>query len=90
MREELGPEYADLQLSDLNPKAFIAKHLGPDATDELDSVAQELRGARASLDAAVAAGPVDSPAEVDSGAVSGLEDAAAGTRPLPPFDSEAT
>ncbi|NLA29646.1 MAG: Sec-independent protein translocase subunit TatB [Propionibacterium sp.] len=27
LRDELGPEYADLQLSDLNPKTFVAKHL---------------------------------------------------------------
>jgi sec-independent protein translocase protein TatB len=27
VRKELGPEYQDLQLSDLNPRAFIRKHL---------------------------------------------------------------
>ena len=57
LRQELGPEFADLQLSDLNPKAFVAKHLGPDATDELNSVADEMRGARTSLDGAIAASP---------------------------------
>ena len=85
LRAELGPEYADLQLSDLNPKAFIAKHLGPDATDELDSVAQELRGARTSLDAAVAA-----PIDPGPGPDVGDEAAPATERPLPPFDTEAT
>ena len=57
LRQELGPEFADLQLSDLNPKAFVAKHLGPDATDELNYVADEMRGARTSLDGAIAASP---------------------------------
>ncbi len=82
LREELGPEYANLQLSDLNPKAFVAKHLGPDATAELDSVATEMRGARTSLDDAIAATP-EPAAEA--------EDAPpAAERPLPPFDAEAT
>ncbi len=27
LRDELGPEYADLKLADLNPKTFVAKHL---------------------------------------------------------------
>ncbi|MFT4225970.1 sec-independent translocase [Micropruina sp.] len=82
LREELGPEYANLQLSDLNPKAFVAKHLGPDATAELDSVAAEMRGARTSLDDAIAAGPDPVP-EAEP-------ELPAAERPLPPFDAEAT
>lgn len=27
LRDQLGPEYADLELKDLNPKTFIQKHL---------------------------------------------------------------
>ena len=27
LRNELGPEYADLDIRDLNPKAFVAKHM---------------------------------------------------------------
>ena len=27
LREELGPEYSDLKLEDLNPKKFVAKHM---------------------------------------------------------------
>ncbi|MFT4296254.1 MAG: sec-independent translocase [Micropruina sp.] len=83
LREELGPEYADLQLSDLNPKAFIAKHLGPDATAELDSVAAEVRGARSSLDDAIAGGPETDPDQDD-------DDVPDAERPVPPFDAEAT
>ncbi|MFT4216479.1 MAG: sec-independent translocase [Micropruina sp.] len=80
LREELGPEYADLQLSDLNPKAFIAKHLGADATAELDEVAAEVRGARTSLDDAIAADSAD-PVETDEPATE---------LPPTPFDPEAT
>lgn len=27
LREELGPEFADLELADLNPKSLVAKHI---------------------------------------------------------------
>lgn len=27
LRSELGPEYADLNIEDLNPKTFVAKHM---------------------------------------------------------------
>lgn len=84
LRQELGPEYADLQLSDLNPKAFIAKHLGPDATDDLDAVAGELRDARTSLDDALTGTPDPAEEEAEEPAVVAAE------RPLPPFDTEAT
>lgn len=86
LRQELGPEYANLQLADLNPKAFIAKHLGPDATAELDSVAGELRGARTSLDDAVTGQPEDAPATDADGDA----EAEPAERALPPFDAEAT
>jgi sec-independent protein translocase protein TatB len=35
LREELGPEFADLDTDDLNPKRFVRKHLfdDPDADD---------------------------------------------------------
>ncbi|HET6989340.1 MAG TPA: sec-independent translocase, partial [Kribbella sp.] len=36
LRNELGPEFADLELQDLNPKNFVRKHLleGTDDPDE--------------------------------------------------------
>ncbi|MEV5964182.1 sec-independent translocase [Kribbella sp. NPDC051952] len=36
LRNELGPEFADLELQDLNPKNFVRKHLleGADDFDE--------------------------------------------------------
>ena len=27
LREELGPEFADISLADLNPRTFVAKHV---------------------------------------------------------------
>ena len=39
LREELGPEFADLDVRDLNPRSFVRKHLldGIDE-DDLDAV----------------------------------------------------
>ncbi|QCX28191.1 sec-independent translocase [Nocardioides jishulii] len=38
LREELGPEYADLQLRDLDPRALVRKHIS-DVLAEDDEVA---------------------------------------------------
>ncbi|RKS72467.1 sec-independent protein translocase protein TatB [Motilibacter peucedani] len=34
VREHLGPEFADIDLSELNPRAFVQKHLLDDALDD--------------------------------------------------------
>ena len=87
LRQELGPEFADLQLSDLNPKAFVAKHLGADAAGDLDDLAGELRGARSSLDDALHADGKQSDSETEGDQ---LEVAAASAPRVTPFDPEAT
>lgn len=38
IKSELGPEYQNLSLEDLNPKTFIQKHLLADIQEELDEV----------------------------------------------------
>lgn len=49
IREELGPEYADLKLQDLHPKTFIAKHMSEEiaaveaAKREIAEVGQSLK-----------------------------------------------
>ncbi|MBK8461441.1 MAG: sec-independent translocase [Micropruina sp.] len=53
LREELGPEFANLKASDLNPKAFIAKHLGTDVQDDLAYVTNEMRSIGKDAPAAV-------------------------------------
>ncbi|MDO4784010.1 MAG: sec-independent translocase [Propionibacteriaceae bacterium] len=51
LRTELGPEYADLNLADLNPKALVRKHLSSEiaaideAKAELSRTADELKSA---------------------------------------------
>ncbi|GAA1588679.1 hypothetical protein GCM10009804_50980 [Kribbella hippodromi] len=49
LRNELGPEYADLELQDLNPKNFVRKHLldpmdddAPSSTEFTDTPAPRL------------------------------------------------
>lgn len=34
VREELGPEFADLELADLHPRRFVRKHLFEDLDDD--------------------------------------------------------
>lgn len=89
LREELGPEYADLQLSDLNPKTFIAKHLL--SAEEIE----EFREIRDDL-TLVAKEATDTTKEVDAAlreaASIGKDEAAAPPKPVRvvAFDPEAT
>ena len=48
MRTELGADYSDLELRDLNPKTFIAKHMREEVA-ALDEARRELQAAEASL-----------------------------------------
>lgn len=45
LRQELGPEFADLELADLNPRALVNKHL-------LNPVQAEMESIKSSADAA--------------------------------------
>lgn len=45
LRTELGPEFADLELKDLNPKAFVAKHMQAEIK-MLDDTKRELEEAQ--------------------------------------------
>jgi sec-independent protein translocase protein TatB len=42
LREELGPEFADLELADLNPRALVNKHLLSPVQEELEPIKAEL------------------------------------------------
>jgi sec-independent protein translocase protein TatB len=46
LRSELGPEYADLELTDLDPRALVRKHLA-EAMAELDELDDAVRNAGA-------------------------------------------
>ena len=48
LREGLGPEFADFEIKDLNPKRFVQKHLFDDINGEsAQTAAQSPRQARA-------------------------------------------
>ncbi|CEG93765.1 sec-independent translocase [Propionibacterium freudenreichii] len=67
LKEELGPEYKDLTVEDLNPKTFVKKHLLDDIQDQISEVKDDLNVVKTELnmageDVAIHA---DSPAPVD-------------------------
>ena len=93
LRQELGPEYADLDLKDLNPKAFISKHMSAEVAlieetkRDLKGATDTVRDAKKSItDAATLARSETKGIEA---AVKDKPKAAACVKPLP-FDSEAT
>lgn len=47
---ELGPEFQDLDLSDLNPKTFVAKHLWDDESDGDRSTAPKVDAGATEID----------------------------------------
>ena len=89
LREELGPELADIKLSDLNPRNLLASQLGAETTRELNEVAAEMRGVRGAVTQATTgearpdASPADAPDGVDPDLANLVE-------AIPPFDREAT
>ncbi len=49
LRSELGPEFSDLEIKDLNPKAFVAKHMKAEI-EAIEAARQDLVAAKKSLD----------------------------------------
>lgn len=49
LKQELGPEYKDLTLADLNPKTFVQKVLLADMQDDLNDIKKELDGVKTEL-----------------------------------------
>lgn len=52
LKEELGPEYKDLKLTDLNPKTLVRKTLLADIEGDLDDIKAELDGVKSDLKSA--------------------------------------
>ncbi len=50
LRNELGPEYADLDIRDLTPKNFIQKHLLDEIQSDIDEIKADLSDVRNDLD----------------------------------------
>jgi len=49
LREGLGPEFADFEIEDLNPKRFVQKHLLDDVNGDSDLAARPQPKANATL-----------------------------------------
>lgn len=90
LREQLGPEYADLELADLNPKTFVKKHLSQEIA-ALEEAKREIEEMKHQLKAATdeAKGEVK-----NAKALSEREDSSLAEQDDPPaaapFDEEAT
>jgi sec-independent protein translocase protein TatB len=82
LREELGPEFADLELADLNPRALVNKHLLNPVQEELAPLKSQLEPLRSELE------PVK--AMMESGGVSRPDPVAVPVRAMVAFDTEAT
>ena len=54
LREELGPEYSDLKLEDLNPKKFVAKHMREEIA-AIEEAKREISTASSTMKAAAEA-----------------------------------
>lgn len=82
LREELGPEFDDLHLSDLNPKNFVQRHLlNPDEVDDLRQIRDDALESGQLVRNTLAEGEQ---------AARGRPDAPAPARPPVLFDPEAT
>jgi sec-independent protein translocase protein TatB len=93
LSKELGPEFENLDVRDLNPRTFIQKHLLDDVEPIVADVKSELKGAstlgrEASEDVTSA---IESAKDVSPGGPADLMAAATpAARPMTPFDSDAT
>lgn len=54
LRSELGPEYADLELKDLHPKALVQKHVLDAIQGDLDEIKADLADVKESVDGELA------------------------------------
>ncbi len=88
LRAELGPEYADLQLKDLAPRALIQKHVIDAIQGDLDQIKADLSDVRGDLEA-TRADLAETGREL-AGDVDPTDSFGRTTGGLPPFDAEAT
>lgn len=81
--QELGPEFEDFRLEDLNPRSFIRRNLMDDVNDDLD-LRDDLKVDLNGYDTASAGGS-DGERASEPGVTVAEQD-----RPPPPFDPDAT
>jgi len=90
LSKELGPEFENLDFRDLNPKAFVQKHL----LDDVEPIIEEVKSEVTDVGKTVNSSLADfSNAIAKARSPGGPQDVAAGvspTRGATPFDLEAT
>jgi sec-independent protein translocase protein TatB len=92
LSKELGPEFENVDFRDLNPKAFVQKHLLDDVEPIIADVKSEVTDVGKSINSSSA----DSSGEINSTkdrSPGGPQDVVAGVAPAraaTPFDLEAT
>ena len=90
---ELGPGFEDLDVRDLNPRAFIQKHLLDDVEPIMADVKSELADAKSLGQTAHqdVSSAIESAKDVSPGGPADvMASATPAGRPLTPFDSDAT
>lgn len=88
LRQELGPEYSGLELTDLNPKTFVRKHLNAEI-EAIEEAKREMAAVQGTLKDA--GDEVASETREAEKALAGASTAAAALEaPATPFDVEAT
>lgn len=96
LRTELGPEYADLELKDLHPKAFLAKHLREEvalieeAKRDLTEAGQLLKDSAAEVEGAAKGATTDATDALHTSSESDEQFALTAPEPSSPYDPEAT
>ena len=95
LREELGPDFADLDITDLNPKTFVRKHMSAEI-EAIEEAKRDLAGVQDSV--SKAAELAKDEADKTNRSLKNKGDSAAAPQRLPaeeapphaPFDAEAT
>ena len=95
LQKELGPEFSDLDVRDLNPKAFIQKHLMDDVDPIVADVKKEITestaaGRTAAADVTAAMEDAKASARTNGSSVNGAVNGTPVARVLTPFDPDAT
>lgn len=87
LRSELGPEYSDLELKDLHPKTFVAKHMRAEV-DAIEATKRDLNTAKNQVKDTAALAKSQA-AKTQSDAKAALTAKSAAVAAVP-FDDEAT
>lgn len=92
LTQELGPEFENLDLRDLNPKTFVQKHFLDDMEPIIADVKSQVADAGETINNSSSdiTDAINSSKDRSPGGPQSVMDGASRARPLTPFDLEAT